>query len=91
MLGGTVSRKSTSCGAISPMPTCEAAVRIEEDLQAALEHSLEPGAAARVAKAWLRYERPELALRAFAQAVERCGGYASTPELAALRPMLAVQ
>ena len=69
----------------------DAAVRIEEDLHAALEHSLEPGAAVRVAKAWLRYERPELALRAFEQAVERCGGYASTPELAALRPMLAVQ
>ncbi|MCC5867730.1 MAG: tetratricopeptide repeat protein [Gammaproteobacteria bacterium] len=69
----------------------DAAARIEEDLYAALEHALEPGAAVRVAKAWLRYERPELALRAFEQAVERCGGFASTPELAALRPMLAAE
>jgi hypothetical protein len=71
--------------------SADAAARIEEDLHAALEHALEPAAAVRVAKAWLRYERPELALRAFAQAVERCGGYASTPELAALRPLLAAE
>jgi tetratricopeptide (TPR) repeat protein len=66
----------------------DAQARIENDLREALEHALEPGAAVRVAKAWLQYERPELALRAFEQAVERCSGYASTPELTSLRPML---
>ncbi len=69
----------------------DAAARIEDDLHAALEGSLEPGAAIRVAKAWLQYDRPELALRAFAQAVDRCGGYASTPELAELRPLLVAE
>ncbi|MCC5862092.1 MAG: tetratricopeptide repeat protein [Gammaproteobacteria bacterium] len=65
-----------------------ATARIERDLRAALDEPLEAGAAVRVAKAWLQRERPELALRAFEQAVARCGGYASTPALATLRPML---
>ncbi len=65
-----------------------AGARIERDLRVALDEPLEAGAAVRVAKAWLQYERPELALRAFEQAVALCAGYASTPALATLRPML---
>lgn len=65
-----------------------AGARIERDLRVALDEPLEAGAAVRVAKAWLQYERPGLALRAFEQAVALCAGYASTPALASLRPML---
>ena len=67
----------------------DAAVQIKGDLKAALEHTLDPGAAVRTAKAWMQHDRPELALQAFEQAVERCGGFAHTPGLAALRPALA--
>lgn len=55
----------------------------------ALEHPLEPSAAVRVAHSWLQYDRPDLALQAFEQAVKRCGGYAVTPGLDSLRPLLA--
>ncbi len=70
------------------MPT-EIEARIKADLLEALEHKLEPGTAVRVAKAWLQYDRKDLALRAFEQAVAQCGGYASTPDLASLRAMRA--
>ena len=63
----------------------ETEARVKVDLLEALEHPLEPGTAVRVAKAWLQYDRKDLALRAFEQAVAQCGGYASTPDLAALR------
>ena len=61
--------------------------RVQADLLEALEHALDPGTAVRVAKAWLRYDRTDLALQAFEQAIERCAGYASTPGLGSLRTM----
>jgi tetratricopeptide (TPR) repeat protein len=63
--------------------------RVKATLLEVLEHPLEPGAAVRVALAWLQYGRRELALQAFEQAVERCGGYAATPGLESLRSLLA--
>jgi tetratricopeptide (TPR) repeat protein len=59
--------------------------RVQADLLAALEDPLDPGTAVRVATAWVRYERPELAMRAFEQAIGRCRGYAHTPGLDSLR------
>lgn len=61
--------------------------KLKADLLEALEHKLDPGTAVRVAQAWLQYGRKELALQAFEQAVEACGGYASTPGLDSLRAM----
>ena len=56
------------------------------DLLEALEHPLDPGAALRLAKAWLSYDRTRLALQAFEQATSRCNGFARMPGLASLRP-----
>lgn len=63
--------------------------RVKAELLEVLEHPLDPGAALRVARAWMQYGRQELALRAFQHAVERCGGYAAMPGLDSLRPLLA--
>ncbi|MCC5886959.1 MAG: hypothetical protein JJT88_11055 [Gammaproteobacteria bacterium] len=68
-----------------------AAVRIVDDLREVADSDLEPGPAIRLAKAWLQHDRPERALTAFQQAVAHCGGYASTPELASLRTLLAAE
>ncbi len=67
----------------------DAKAGIQAELMEALDNALEPGAAMRLARAWLRYEREDLALQAFAQAVRRCGGFAAAPGLESLRPMLA--
>lgn len=58
--------------------------RVQADLLAALEEPLDPGTAVRVATAWVRYERPDLATRAFEQATSRCRGYARAPGLDSL-------
>lgn len=63
--------------------------RVKAELLEVLEHPLDPGAALRVARAWMQYGRQELALQAFQHAVERCGGYAAMPGLDSLRPLLA--
>lgn len=68
-----------------------AATRILDDLRDVHDSDLEPGPAIRLAKAWLQHDRPERALAAFERAVAHCGGYASTPELASLRTMLAAE
>lgn len=64
---------------------------ILNDLREVANSDLEPGPAIRLAKAWLQHDRPERALTAFEQAVAHCGGYASTPELASLRTLLAAE
>ena len=64
---------------------------ILDDLREVANSDLEPGPAIRLAKAWLQHDRPERALTAFEQAVAHCGGYASTPELASLRTLLAAE
>ena len=66
-----------------------AAVRILDDLREVHDSDLEPGPTIRLAKAWLQHNRPERALAAFERAVAHCRGYASTPELASLRTLLA--
>ncbi|TVS17295.1 MAG: hypothetical protein EA417_07195 [Gammaproteobacteria bacterium] len=68
-----------------------AANRIVDDLRDVANRDLEPGPAIRLAKAWLQHGRPERALAAFEQAVAHCSGYASTPELASLRTLLAAE
>ncbi len=68
-----------------------AAAHILNDLRDVHDSALEPGPSIRLAKAWLQHDRPERALAAFERAVAHCAGYASTPELASLRTMLATE